>query len=285
MVHPTPEDARRSLDVFRPRASEAGGEPRGAYSSTRARSPPGSRSYRAKNTRLQGFSLIELLVVVIVIGIIAMLAIPTMTVARFDRRAYEDAGAIMQLLRSSRMRAIARGGAVLVNMTSSDGVNRGKFYTFEAVTGNAQGTGLARTPIASCKTPTNWFPLPTSAPNTSVLLVDGLDLNGTRESDPDIQTEIYIYKSSTDNGATNLQTGVNVCFTPLGRSYVALGDAAPLMFDGLPSTVSPLQIDVLRAVHSGGGATIRSVLLPPNGMARIFAPRHAAIRPSKCSWP
>jgi Tfp pilus assembly protein FimT len=66
------------------------------------------------------------MVVIIIIGVVAALAVPTMAAARIDRNAYDDAGSIMQLLRSARTHAIARGGAVLVSMTFS-AADRGTF--------------------------------------------------------------------------------------------------------------------------------------------------------------
>jgi type II secretion system protein H len=213
-----------------------------------------------------GFSLIELMVVIIIIGIVAALAIPTMVVARTDRHAYDDAGAIMQLFRSARSHAIARGGAVVVSISANGTTDRGTFMTWEAVSANATpnpNNTLQRTPVATCKSPTSWSPLTTT--NQNVLLVDGVNLNNTMEANADIETQAFYYQDPTNNTATAFLSGF-VCFTPLGRSYMFFG-AGPPVFDGLLPAISPLEIRVTRA----NGGNVRSVLVPPNGMARIFS--------------
>jgi hypothetical protein len=213
------------------------------------------------------------MVVVIIIGIVAALAIPAMSVMGWDRHAYADAGNIMMLFRSARTRSVARGGAVLISMTANGATDRGTFVMYEAVTPNINNVGAPRTPVATCKSPTAWQPLPTLAnptSNTSVLLVDGVNLNsatvGAAENVADIETQLYIYTSSTNSGQTPFPIGY-ICYTPLGHTYVSAGLLATPVFDGVLPTTSALEARVTRA----NGGTYRSVLIPPNGMARLFS--------------
>lgn len=140
---------------------------------------------------------------------------------------------------------------------------------YEAVSPNILG-GLAQTPVATCKTPTTWLPLPTPqnpTANPNVTLVGGVNLNDPGiETQADIETQLLVYPSPSSSTAVSIGTGY-VCYTPLGHTYVTSGAGATPLFDGVLPTISPIEARVTRAQ----GGTIRSVLVPPNGMARLLS--------------
>jgi type II secretory pathway pseudopilin PulG len=196
----------------------------------------------------------ELMVVVVIIGILAALALPSLSLASYERDTYNDAGSIMQLFREARARAVGRGSATLISMTASAS-DRGTFQLYEAVAPNPNGVAGTLTPVSTCKFPTSWT-------LANLTPIDGVNLNGAIEQ----LGGIVAQPNSFSPTKTAFAAGY-ICYTPLGRSYVTLGASTSPTFGGQLAALNPIGIDV---THTNG-ATIRTVTVPPNGMARIFS--------------
>lgn len=198
-----------------------------------------SRNRRAS----RGFTLIELVVVVLIIGITAALATPTMANQVRERRARDAAQRIALLYSNARMRALGRGSAVVVRYRKASG-----FTVYESIQGataaaaqNAASVTCAPQPGLGCLS-NNW-----GDPETSRLLVT---------LQPDSNLTVAAKEGTT------VRDNMDICFTPLGRSFISF-DATP------PSTpmVGATTIDVQRT--GNGKGLLRTIAVLPNGMARL----------------
>ena len=141
----------------------------------------GVRASRGAGVAGGGFSLIELMVVVIIIGIVAALAIPRSAAGSTGTRTTTPANHD-----ALPLGAHARGGARRRGAHRDDGQRRDRPGDVHPLRGGGaeprRPGGTARTPVATCKSPTSWAPARRG--EHRVVLVDGVNLNGTIEARP-----------------------------------------------------------------------------------------------------
>jgi type II secretion system protein H len=204
-----------------------------------------SRTHSSKFTRI-GFTLVELIAVVAMVGITAAVAIPGVTSRMRDRRVSEAAQRVAQTYGDARMRALGRGSAILVRFES------GRFRLREAQRGPLSlDPACAALPVSSCTT-TNW----NDSTAGQYRDLTGLDLSlrseyGTGSSKVEV---------SLQNEAGTPLPNFDVCFTPSGRAFSRSNFAQDLL---------PLSAATTAEVERSGFRT-RRVLVLPNGRARVL---------------
>ena len=203
--------------------------------------------HRRPRARSRGFTLIELMVVVVIIAVLAAIAVPLFAQRMRQRAVQQAAMAMAEMFRGARTRALGRGAAVMVTA----GPN-GAFTVFEGVKGqtaaNASGTAACgNLPTRGCTT-NNWGNVSAGAVIGEARVIG--DLAGT--------TTAY---TTTLDFRSSAPASIHVCFSPSGRAFVNQTG----MF--VPGAWAPLT-DVLTATVAKDNREYKVVVLP-NGTARL----------------
>jgi hypothetical protein len=213
----------------------------------------------------------ELMVIIVIVGIMAVLAVPTMTRARNERLMFDYARKIHGIIHRGQTRAVGRGSPHLVYLDAGSAA-RGRAILFEGSDG-VDPLGLAPAPDRdnSCRahdwswTYGGWAPGTVDAAFNNEP-IEGIDLSAA--------TGVNVSEDITATYAVNgaPATAVAICYARNGQAYVGaganVGQAVGNMALAGPFN-GAIEVNVLRHV---GGAPIgqgRKVVVAGGAAPRI----------------
>ncbi|MCA9618410.1 MAG: prepilin-type N-terminal cleavage/methylation domain-containing protein [Myxococcales bacterium] len=193
---------------------------------------------RARRTTERGFTIVELLTVIAVIGILVAAAAPSFIHLLRDRRVDDAARTIADIYRTARARALGRGAAIVVQFDDS-AAGGNHFQILEAVTGPADPLSPVL-PVSSCSSAN--FRVVTAFDERSARYAPA----AARFKDP--------------FGAT--LSSAAVCFSPRGTAFIGAAVGGPMArMNGVP------RVDVTNTFDGKA----RAVIIPPTGGARVVS--------------
>jgi type II secretion system protein H len=192
--------------------------------------------------RSRGFTLLELMLVVVMIGILLALGIPSIAAQMRDRRTNQAAHEVALLYREARAVAMGRGTSVLVQFYAAN--PRGMVRVLQAKNAGVQGNCIGL-PAPGCNS-NNW-----DIANSSEVATFSLADFGMYDN---VQ---FAFSNSVND------TEGDLCFSPLGRPFWRSAHVGVQNFQ--PLTDVP-RIDV--SPVDGIGLT-RTVLVLPTGASRL----------------
>lgn len=185
----------------------------------------------------RGFTLLEMMAVVAIIGVLVAVATPRMVQIIKDRRVEETAKNVGRTFTQARVRAMARGTATLFRFTSTPSGSP-KLEIRESIAGGVDG----------------------SLPGGSCFASDWSNGSPTSQSLMTLDTGSGDFVVEFLDDQDGVHPLVEMCFTPHGRTYLRYGPAAPFQ--------AVTFVPRVRSTNTRTGRE-RFTFLPASGVGRI----------------
>jgi len=207
--------------------------------------------------RRAAFSMIELMLVLVIIGIMAMTVAPSLQQVLGDNRQTTAAGELLRIGRRARAAAISSGAAHMLWFREAEPANSnlGRIELYAGMNSKCQQTPWAQALVM---------------PGQPIAVYDMTDFNPTNGSTQprsnDVGRQVITLRAATVNGANaTARAAIRICFQPNGGVYTTATDASTQ----LVTQLDRVRFSIARTIDGQAYGRVRSVLFPTAGSMRF----------------